>query len=117
MVSPIFRPAIEVCNTNPALIMWLQTRWVGCLPKPKARNSTANSKPIYRWTLVGMDRIATFLRDVSPYLVLKRPQAEILLEFITTKYAGRPLTQAIVTKRLALVSEARRLNKRGTVVA
>lgn len=45
------------------------------------RNASGNH-PIYRWTVIGNKMIKPILQTLLPYLVVKREQAENLLEFI-----------------------------------
>ena len=46
-----------------------------------ARKNRPNSKPIYHWYLRGKNNVIPFLKEVIPYLRVKKKRAEFLLEF------------------------------------
>jgi hypothetical protein len=74
----------------------------------------------YYWVLYGQ-KMAVCLRALLPYLVVKRRQAEVCLEYQETCWAdshGRysPMPEEIQAKRLALYTELRALNIRRKVV-
>ena len=45
------------------------------------RKDRPNSKPIYHWYLRGRKNISPFLKEVIPYLRVKKKRAEFLLDF------------------------------------
>jgi hypothetical protein len=74
------------CREIPYL---LQDRFGGNVLAEKVRG--ANRQPSWRWRTHGWHAV-DFLRDVLPYLRVKRKQAELAIEFQTTKkrYKGIP---------------------------
>ena len=67
-------------------VLFLQRCWGGCInPGPIRPNGKCNS----RWTLVAASA-GRFLRDILPYLIVKREQTELALEIQSQKRpAGR----------------------------
>ena len=57
----------------------------------------------------------TFLKNLLPYLILKKPQAELMLDFFeTTQSPGRLMDTKIWEKKLSMRSEMLRLNQLNT---
>ena len=69
---------VKVSLTNKELVYWFYSTFGGGFRYEPARNE--RSKPSYRW-LVGGNQALKFLKQVHPYLRLKKPQAEIAIAF------------------------------------
>ena len=69
--------AVTVGNTNEWLICFLKQQFGGCICFDK---KTGNRKDAWRWELK-CGRAVTFLELISPYLQLKKPNAEIAIQF------------------------------------
>lgn len=65
----------------------------------------------YQWRVYG-DKAAAAAARLLPYLVVKRRQAELLLEFQATKTKSRCLTDEVYARRVAIHAELRELNGR-----
>ena len=80
------------------------------------KSSKPNEKDCYTWTCFGF-KAAELCRKVLPYLIIKRKQAELLLEFSKTLKINPSdnykLSVNIQNKRKRLISEIKALNKRG----
>lgn len=101
---------IEVSNTNPRLAEWLKENFKGYFyeVKPKAgRWSTA-------WNWITTSRNANnILELILPYLVLKRGQAEAMIECYKTKVSCRyHMTQEIVDTREYFRRKVSELNRK-----
>lgn len=104
---------VRVTNTDPRVPQWLKERWGGSV-RPFAV-SGENSRPAYVWD-VGSRKAEAVLKDILPYMIVKRGRAEIALAFQATKRAtgrGRPVPEDVVAERRALRAEMKALNKRG----
>lgn len=69
-------PAISATSTTPALVQTVYRLCGGKVSKPF--QPKGNSKTAQVWMLTGK-RVGPVLRKVSPYLVAKRQQAELLI--------------------------------------
>lgn len=76
-------------------------------------------KRAYRWMATGA-RAEAVLKAVRPHLLVKQPQADLALEFREVTLQGGRTTEAraaynatVLGRRLELLEEMRRLNKRG----
>lgn len=106
----------SVTNTNLDLLNWLElTFGLGVVRPQTHRSSKPHWKPKYAWVL-RVEEIPLFLPLIQPYLLVKRRQAELMLEFIEgTRYTGmhRPLTPEEVIRKHEIFTEIGRLNMRG----
>jgi len=85
---------VIVVNTDIGLMRWL-SQFGGSVNTRSNINSafTATPKPIHTWTVNGMNA-AALLRQVIPYLIIKRDKAEIAI-------ASQPVNR-IVTETITL---------------
>ena len=77
-------------------------------------------KPIHKqrwiWAISGKNDLEPLLTELLPYLIIKREQARLLLEYLRTfsRYKGYGhLPLYIKNKRIELYRKVRKLNKRG----
>lgn len=71
---------IIITMTDRPVLAWLQERWGGGILKQNRSEKHAHWQDIYRWNLYSA-RAATFLKSILPYMIAKRPQAELGIEF------------------------------------
>jgi hypothetical protein len=77
-----WNPIVSVCQTHPEPLDELAALFGG---KVKLRSySTSAGTPVYIWVTNGAVNTSNVLEKVLPYLVLKRRQAEIVLEYCKT---------------------------------
>jgi len=79
--SGYYQLRIVVSNTNEMIIRWLGFAFTGCVwgKKPKGNRRAS-------WTWGVSDRKAeAFLKLIHPYLILKKPEAELAFKFMQTK--------------------------------
>lgn len=78
-----FAPYVSIANTSQALMNWLQDRLPG-LGKvwTDIRNTVTHPhhKTMFIWTVKGNHNIILFAKEIAPYLIIKRTQAEALVE-------------------------------------
>ena len=78
-----YRPFVGFTNGSKALMQWAVNHFVGTINYQKAAmNGGYLSKPLYHWRLYGRKSVGFFLTSISPYLIEKRQQANILLEYL-----------------------------------
>lgn len=95
---------VMVANTSEVLIKWLVGKFGGkyrvgvneASKQAQAWGSKKTIRPCYRWTMEGYRNQELFLLAVIPYLVIKRAQAIVALEWT------RMLNQKNPAKRLEL---------------
>lgn len=104
-----FNPRVVVYNTDLRIMNWLQERWGGTVPRIRRENPRA--KTGFMWLLPAA-LIPETLAHILPYLLLKREQAQGLLDF----YAGikeRAIGTAEFERRSSLHKHLLSLNRRG----
>jgi hypothetical protein len=115
------KPLVNVTNTNKELLLWLKDNYRGSIYKQASKGSTY--KTCYRWQLWGCHRILPMLRDVYPFLRLKKEQAYLLLNhprFLKIEAMGNDhknknlsLTKEDKEENKKLLENIRKLNKQG----
>lgn len=118
--SPQHRIYVAVTMTEEVAIGWMHLTFGGHLQRLRARQS--NHKPTFRWSLASVSA-AEFCEQITPYLKVKRQQAEIAARFYRERQSSRRFhsSQGVPGDELALrraaVAEIRKLNQRGAAVA
>jgi hypothetical protein len=114
---PYHTLAIIFTNTDLRVLEWLRQRWGGSISKP-----TMPSHPRHRPTRhlrFSAGRARPLLLAMHPYLIIKKSQVEIALEFIESKSANRYGQQGdpvATAKRAALAARMPRPRARFKVV-
>lgn len=83
---------VLVSNTDKRIMEWLKERYGGSFHTRKQNG--IGTKPIYGWEAVSNDALK-FLKDIYPYLLLKKEHATWAIEFQENKipirhYHGKP---------------------------
>lgn len=105
---------LTVGNTSYRLLKWLHDNFGGSLAPAKKKE---NRRQVWHWNTASK-HAEDILTRVLPYLVIKKDQAELALEF-RMSYAGqkpclyRPLTEDIIQLRERLTAELSGLKKVG----
>jgi len=115
--SRSFRPRLDIGNTNPELMHWLQDHLGGYLRLDRQSERT-NGRWKDRWflSLTDVQVIFEICRRTYPYLIVKRAQAELVLRFpfgIKCNQYTKELTLLTQETKESLYQETLILNKRG----
>ncbi len=108
----VYKLNISVSNTNKEVMEWIALNFGG-KPLP---GSNEGRKPHYKtryaWHVTHRDKQKSFILGLLPYLVAKKEQAKIALQFIETysNEIGVPLDSAVVEKRDQLRKQMQKLN-------
>ena len=78
-----YSPIVTIANTDKRMVDFVVNCYKGWITKPKPQKS--HYKQLYAW-FIGGDRMKEFLKDILPYLIVKRKQAEIVLAFPCYKF-------------------------------
>ena len=97
-----FHLTVNVSNTNEWLIAWLKFAFGGHTHTRKK----GNYRPLYQW-FIDASQAFKFLKLILPYLRIKKPQAELAIEFHKARERRRnPLNgRFIATKDQAYILE------------
>jgi hypothetical protein len=109
--APIVVPRIAVAMTNVPTLDLLASLWGGTVFLRSFREETTHRRPVYVWESRG-HALAACLRDVLPFLRIKRPQAEAALALYERRNAGlRRVDEDETNARLALAGQIREANR------
>lgn len=103
-------PNVIVANNNLGLLKWIKSKVGGLIVSKKTYKP--HHQKSYAWS-VRQDRAIRLLNEIKQYLIIKKPQAEL----ITTCYkavthrAGK-YTPEMLAKKNKLVAKIRKLNQR-----
>jgi hypothetical protein len=107
--KPHYAVNIRLYNTNPRIIQWVIAHFGG---KPSWGDKNGSNienlksqKKICQWFLTGRKAMESFILSVLPYLVAKREQANLLLQYIRMDGKHDP------AKRQAIADRISELNK------
>jgi hypothetical protein len=112
--NPSHAARVVVTNCDARLVQWLHRSVGGGLVEVDHKQRD-RWRTCYRWVLNGQNA-EDMLRAVMSYLVIKREQAEIVLQLRATgrgAWRGRGLASEVVAEREALKVQINLLNKRG----
>ena len=125
--NPSFRGVLNISNTKKELFDWIEEHF-GNLNKSKKhkraifkKNST-HERWIYEWVVQG-HRLVDICTQIMPYLVLKKRQCELMIEFRKTFElqkgygAHTPLDANIIALREDIRVEMSQLNAKGFLKA
>lgn len=108
----LFDCKVMVSNTSMVLMNWLVEHFGGSyrisvshISKLARANGQKSIKPCARWTVDGYKKQEIFLLAVLPYLIIKREQALVALEFVRMLGVKDPAT------RMKLHEQMIKLNK------
>jgi len=125
--SPAYRVFISVSNTNRNVLSIFKSEYGGGIYNIHDRRKDKRGKnwsDAFDW-YCPVSSSKRFIMDILPYLRLKKPQAMIILHFLTTKngfkrthWPGRgkgsaPLSPEEITHREWLRQEIHKLNTKG----
>lgn len=108
-----YRLQLRVINTNRELVDWIKERWGGWIT---SRNR-GSQRTVYEW-IVTDQAAEDMLAEMNGWLIVKRDQANIALDFRATygkiQYKQGGLSQDTIDMRDAMKEAISRLNKGGS---
>ena len=101
-----FPAAVVVTNGNLRFLEWLYSAVGGTIESHPldAQHLLLSDAPIYRWRL-RQDEVVEFCSAIMPYLVGKRRQAELLIEFLRLKREWPGRRPALIRRRLQEIAD------------
>lgn len=79
-VMPVYALYVGIANTSPALRKWLEERFPERVYVKKLPRAKEHHRQAYDFVLSGNRQVMVFLREIAPYLVIKREQAELVAQ-------------------------------------
>jgi hypothetical protein len=86
---------LQVGNTDPQLMQWIQSRFGGSVNLEQRRN--VKHQDVWRWLAAATD-LDRILRSLIPYLIVKKRQAELFLAYRATLNAVANVSHSTMRK-------------------
>lgn len=111
-INTNYNPRVQIKITDRVLTDWFKQTFGGATHSQRAKR--VGWKPSYIWCIT-CKQAYVFLREVLPFLKLKRGQAEVAMELQERIYqtSGKRLPDSELKARMALKESMHILNKRG----
>lgn len=113
---PVFRLRVRVNNTNEWIIHWLQEKYAGSIGITSRKENSYRWKDAWWWT-VSCRKAGEFLEAIFPYLIIKKPQAELAIKFQHQMSSNRGKNTPYSKEDIALIEAQKilvnEMNKRG----
>lgn len=108
--SPSFQPIVQISNSNRDVLEWIKSLYGGNL---YARAKKAGHKQIYSYVVTAR-KAEHLLKEVLPFLIVKKEQAQLVLEFYANGEHGKLRTSPEeLNRRESIYSILRSLNYKG----
>lgn len=108
-----YEATLSITNTDPRIMDWIKVRIdYGNFVNYTKQDASGRRKHVaHVWRINNKPRVKDFLEAITPYLVIKREQAELLLNLWATEGHQSKVrnTPAVVENRLAVSMELKRL--------
>lgn len=105
-------PYVAIANNNLEMLKWVKTRAGGIIIHKRRR--LVYHKESYAWS-VRQARALRFLKDIRPFLIVKKQQASLILgKYKTVTHRAGKYTPELLRRKMMLVAMIRKLNQRAT---
>lgn len=111
-------PIVQVTNCNTNLLEWIKNKTeVGKIYKVVRTKQPSNWKDLYYWDIRNGKNIEFLLKQLLPYLIIKKEHAIKMIEFLELRKIRRKRCRASITKEeFGYKKIFTILNKKGKVV-
>jgi hypothetical protein len=103
-------PHVSVANNNRKMLEWIRSRVGGVITNK--RKNKPHHHASYVWS-VCFNRALVVLQEVSEFLIVKKPHAELILkEYKKATHRAGKYSESMLKKKERLVGKIRKLNYR-----
>ena len=103
-------PFVGIANNNYELLKWIKVLAGGNICAKKKRLPHHNDSYALN---IRHDRALRFLNEIKKYLIIKKPQAELITkEYKSVTHRAGRYTPELLAKKYKLVAKIRKLNQR-----
>lgn len=107
-------PKVAIANTNYAIIEWLLERFTDLSAHVYKRPATETQKPTYKMQISAAASVQALLEQISPYMIIKKERALLMMEYTSSRVGKRPLEPHTVDA-WPIVTKIKTLNKVGPI--
>jgi len=107
-------PRVQIVNTNKPMMVYIHNTFGGLFYEKNRSKHSKKWKTQYEW-VTNRTLMDIILPLVIPYLICKKPQAELMIKFRDTfqKNTKIRVSQEVLTLRIDIFHQMQSLNKRG----
>ena len=98
---------VSVAQADPTPLRILQSLWGGRI----CTHGQRTNRPVYYWK-ASTRQASAAIAEMAPYLIVKRDQAAVALEFVATIGRGRNADDELIAERERLCQEISRLKRK-----
>lgn len=102
-----YQPHVSISNTSLPLVKWFVSHFGGVWRKASWVHQNGETYRGYEWIIRDQKHIGRFLRLILPYLILKRSQAESMLEYVSLFGEWDPESRIKLFKRIRSLKRER----------
>lgn len=107
--KPHYSANIRLYNTNPKIIDWV-IRHFGGKPSWGDKNgqnieNLKSQRKMCQWFLTGRKAMESFLLSIIPYLVAKREQAILILQYLRMEGKHNPVKRQEIADRISALND------------
>ena len=103
-------PCVSIANNNLRLLQWIRHRCGGLIASKKKYKPHHNDS--FVWS-VRHDRALRFLNEIVGFLIVKKPQATLILKkYKSVTHRAGKYTPKMLRDKMRLVAKIRKLNQR-----
>ena len=106
------QPRISIANNSFEILEWVRSK-VGCGSIVRKKSHKLSHHDSYAWQVNRAGRTMALLNEIKKFLILKRPQAELILnEYKKVTPRNGKYSPEMLARKMQLVAKMRKLNQR-----
>lgn len=112
----IYMPQVKIAAVKPAVLDKIIAWYGGWKREYQPQSAGNNANLATEWTLQGREHVLALMNDILPYVIVKRPQVELMRAFILEGEKSKPpkpVSPGEIARREEIFNRFKELNKRG----
>ena len=109
-------PQIKIAAVKPEVLVFISSIYGGWDRNYQPYSSGNNANRATEWCLQGRTNVLKLMQDILPYCIVKKPQVELMIKFITEAEVSappKPVSEAEIARRATIFAKFKELNRRG----
>lgn len=90
---PTMYVKVTITNTDKSLLNWLGNLFPETSRINYQSTNKSSNKAIYVWTIRGQNATKLFLKELFPYLIVKVPQAKLIIDYADGKITSKKVIE------------------------
>jgi hypothetical protein len=114
-----YHPQIKIAQKSRAVLDYVAGCFGGWIREYQPHSLNGRACRAFEWTLEGREAVLRIMLAIQPYVIVKRPQVALMIEFIREgeiPHPPNPISSDELARRIRVFGQFKRLNHRGIVV-